>query len=298
MATAISWPPIGGTAYSVPATAEVGWQALSNYLIALADAQGTTNQKIGIRVATATPVTVVSASDYAIVINLSVAGAVAVTLPAGVSGQLYAIIDGKGDAATNNITITPNGAETINGGATYVIKENRGAVILAFVSSNWSVISEFVAATNQGSTGTGLIVRQTTPTIITPNITTSARMQGTNTTDAVTLTLRNSDGSKNSFVLQDNSTGSNVTNGVAYSLLLASQSGIVFSGDSNANQGDIATTGRWTIGTGTSTTHRLNTVVGTTVGAAGAASALPATPTGYITMNINGTDRKIPYYDT
>lgn len=38
--------------------------------------------------------------------------------------------------------------------------------------------------------------------------------------------------------------------------------------------------------------------VGTTVGAAGGATALPATPTGYITVSINGTDRKIPYYAT
>lgn len=58
----------------------------------------------------------------------------------------------------------------------------------------------------------------------------------------------------------------------------------------------ISTGGVVTIGTGTATTHVLNTVVGTTVGAAGGASALPATPTGYVTMNINGTDRKIPYY--
>lgn len=34
----------------------------------------------------------------------------------------------------------------------------------------------------------------------------------------------------------------------------------------------------------------------TTVGAAGGASALPATPTGYIKINVNGTDRVIPYY--
>jgi nitrous oxidase accessory protein NosD len=38
--------------------------------------------------------------------------------------------------------------------------------------------------------------------------------------------------------------------------------------------------------------------VGTTVGAAGGASALPATPTGYVTATINGTARKIPYYAT
>jgi hypothetical protein len=36
----------------------------------------------------------------------------------------------------------------------------------------------------------------------------------------------------------------------------------------------------------------------TTVGAAGAGSALPATPEGYITVTIAGTARKIPYYLT
>ena len=34
----------------------------------------------------------------------------------------------------------------------------------------------------------------------------------------------------------------------------------------------------------------------TTVGAAGGATALPATPTGYLSMSINGTTFKIPYY--
>lgn len=37
--------------------------------------------------------------------------------------------------------------------------------------------------------------------------------------------------------------------------------------------------------------------VGTTVGAAGGASALPATPLGYLTTSINGTACKIPYYN-
>lgn len=36
---------------------------------------------------------------------------------------------------------------------------------------------------------------------------------------------------------------------------------------------------------------------GTTIGAAGGASALPATPLGYISISINGTIRKIPYYN-
>ena len=36
----------------------------------------------------------------------------------------------------------------------------------------------------------------------------------------------------------------------------------------------------------------------TTVGAAGGASALPATPTGYLVVTIDGTERVIPYYAT
>jgi hypothetical protein len=34
-----------------------------------------------------------------------------------------------------------------------------------------------------------------------------------------------------------------------------------------------------------------------TVGAAGGASALPATPTGYININVAGAAKKIPYYE-
>ena len=143
MSTSVSWPVIGGTSFSVPATGEVNWQALSNYLIALAGAQSVTSQKIAIRVATATPITVVSASDCVVVSNLGVAGAVAVNLPAGVTGQYFAIIDGKGDAATNNVTITGNGGQTINGAATYVINKNNGGVVLAFVSGNWTIFAEF-----------------------------------------------------------------------------------------------------------------------------------------------------------
>lgn len=40
----------------------------------------------------------------------------------------------------------------------------------------------------------------------------------------------------------------------------------------------------------------LGNAVGTTVGAAGGASALPATPAGYWTINVAGTNRKVPYY--
>ena len=38
-------------------------------------------------------------------------------------------------------------------------------------------------------------------------------------------------------------------------------------------------------------------VLSTTIGGAGGASALPATPRGYVTVVVDGTDRKMPYYD-
>jgi hypothetical protein len=38
-------------------------------------------------------------------------------------------------------------------------------------------------------------------------------------------------------------------------------------------------------------------ILSTTIGGAGGASALPATPRGYVTVVVDGTDRKMPYYD-
>lgn len=143
MSTSVSWPPIGGTTYSVPASGEVGWAALSDYLIALAAAQGTVNQKIGIRVATTSPVSVSSTTDCVIVSNLAVAGAVTVNLPAAVDGQVFMVIDGKGDATTNNITVDGNASETINGSTTYVINKSNSAVVLVAKSAAWYVAAEF-----------------------------------------------------------------------------------------------------------------------------------------------------------
>lgn len=40
-----------------------------------------------------------------------------------------------------------------------------------------------------------------------------------------------------------------------------------------------------------------SSLTATTVGAAGAASALPATPTGYLLVNVNGVTQKVPYYN-
>lgn len=67
--------------------------------------------------------------------------------------------------------------------------------------------------------------------------------------------------------------------------------------NANVQTGSILDTGVWSIGPNAGgVTHRFNTNTQATVGAAGAASALPANPTGYWLLNINGTVRAIPYY--
>ena len=152
MSTGISWPVIGGNPYEIPSSGEVSWSDLSDFLIALASAQNTTAQKVAARVATTTPINVGSASDYLVVVNLAVAGASSVILPAGVSGQVFVVADGKGDAATNNITVTTTGGATIAGAASFVVNVNGAAVGFCFSGSgNWTIVS--LAAGEGGGSG-------------------------------------------------------------------------------------------------------------------------------------------------
>jgi hypothetical protein len=70
---------------------------------------------------------------------------VAINLPAGAAKQVFIIVDGKGDAGTNNITITPNGAETIKGAASLVLSSNYTGVVLVFTGTNWDTFGPFIA---------------------------------------------------------------------------------------------------------------------------------------------------------
>lgn len=67
----------------------------------------------------------------------------ALTLPAASTrealGDCIVIVDQTGTAATNNITITRAGSDTIGGDTTSVIDVNRGGVILMAISGGWEV---------------------------------------------------------------------------------------------------------------------------------------------------------------
>jgi hypothetical protein len=126
------------------------------------------------------------------------------------------------------------------------------------------------------------------------------RIRGAGTTNETMIIFGTSDDSKTGSIGQENSAGNQIiTSSAAYSLNLSSYSDINFSSNNASAIHGKVSAGAWTLGAASTTpTHQLNTANASTVGAAGGASALPATPTGYITININGTDRKIPYYAT
>lgn len=85
-------------------------------------------------------------NETVLVVRKASAAATAVTLPtvsgAKDNGRTVVVKDGKGDAGTNNITITDPSAQTIDGGASLVISANYGKATLCYdgAGSKWNVI--------------------------------------------------------------------------------------------------------------------------------------------------------------
>ena len=95
---------------------------------------------LGVRIAVATPIAVVAATDEVISVEVPGPVAVAVNLPAGVTGQTFYIKDGLGLAApATPITITPT-AGTIDGAATAVINVPYGSLTLVYSGVEWKIL--------------------------------------------------------------------------------------------------------------------------------------------------------------
>lgn len=78
--------------------------------------------------------------DGVICVNKTSGAATTVNLAAGYVGEHLTVKDCKGDAATNNITVTP-ASGNIDGSATYVINTNYGAWLGEFMNSQWYTVS-------------------------------------------------------------------------------------------------------------------------------------------------------------
>lgn len=95
---------------------------------------------LAVRIAVATPVTVVAATDEVVSVEVPGPVAVAVNLPAGVTGQVFYIKDGLGLAApATPITITP-AAGTIDGAATATINAPFGSLTLVYSGVEWKLL--------------------------------------------------------------------------------------------------------------------------------------------------------------
>jgi len=79
-------------------------------------------------------------TDQIVIINKTSGSATALTLPASpVAGMVYRIKDGKGDAATNNITITP-ASGTIDGAANLIINSPYASCDLVYNGTEWNIL--------------------------------------------------------------------------------------------------------------------------------------------------------------
>ena len=95
---------------------------------------------LGVRIAVATPIAVVAATDEVVSVEVPGPVAVAVNLPAGVTGQVFYIKDGLGLAApATPITITP-AAGTIDGAATATINAPFGSLTLVYSGVEWKIL--------------------------------------------------------------------------------------------------------------------------------------------------------------
>jgi hypothetical protein len=87
--------------------------------------------------------TVVNASSFTVnnghyYLGVNYAGAVTLTLPAGVTNKIFIIKDESGAASTNTITVTAHTGETIDGQSSQTIATNYSSITMVF-GTEWHV---------------------------------------------------------------------------------------------------------------------------------------------------------------
>ena len=94
---------------------------------------------VNVLVYTSTATIALTTSNYFLCVNKTVGAATSVTLPAATgTGQLFIIKDCKGDANSNNITVTPT-AGNIDGAGTAVINTAYGVAGFIWNGTNWNL---------------------------------------------------------------------------------------------------------------------------------------------------------------
>ncbi len=113
--------------------------------------------------------TITMVNEGVLVVKKAIGAATAVTLtPSPEAGDMIFIKDGKGDAASNAITLTPVSGN-VDGSATYVISNNYGSVLLHYSGTEWQVVSTAGASSGTFSSATITNATITTATMTTAN---------------------------------------------------------------------------------------------------------------------------------
>lgn len=80
----------------------------------------------------------VASDDYYIGVN-GTGALITINLPAGTDGRLLIVKSEAGQLS--NVTIVPNGAQTIENAASYtILAATDGSITLVFRNSNWNVV--------------------------------------------------------------------------------------------------------------------------------------------------------------
>src|SRR3954463_10949798 len=93
----------------------------------------------------------VCVNESQVVVKKTVGAATQITLPAVlVTGQSIIVKDGKGDAATNAVTVIADGATatTIDGAASFVLNANFGAATFTYNGTEWGLQSRASSTAN------------------------------------------------------------------------------------------------------------------------------------------------------
>ena len=112
---------------------------------------------------------VTMSNEGVVVVNKTSGAATTVTLtPSPEAGDFVFVKDGKGDAASNNITVQGAASATIDGASSYVITSNYGGAIFCWNGTEWNVIT-----TPGGTAGTFTNLTVTGTEAVTGNATLS-----------------------------------------------------------------------------------------------------------------------------
>lgn len=115
----------------------------------------------GVATAKSSPVYNILSTDHVLGVSYSATAATSLVIPTAqlAAGRVLTIKDSGGLSATNNVTISTEGAETIDGGNTFVISTNYASVDIYSDGSNWFVLNPLSPLLpKSGGTMTGKIV--------------------------------------------------------------------------------------------------------------------------------------------